>query len=113
MVPYYQNRHLRQTVSFEGLDLAAAQQLEIKASAKNISLDSVLNFNLSHFYVASESHPGEFYVIDLIQSTCDCADFPRIHFCKHIAAIYIHFPHLCPERDYAPIPPEEVTVSQL
>ena len=26
--------------------------------------------------------------------TCDCQDFPRIQFCKHIAAIHLHFPHL-------------------
>jgi len=112
MVPYYQNRHMRQTVGFEGLDLAAAWQQEINASAKNISVDSVLNFDSSHFHVASESRPGEYYAIDLIQSTCDCADFPRIRFCKHIAAVYVHFPHLCPETDYAPTPPEDVTVSQ-
>jgi hypothetical protein len=26
--------------------------------------------------------------------TYDCQDFPRIQFCKHIAAIHLHFPHL-------------------
>jgi hypothetical protein len=27
--------------------------------------------------------------------TCECQDFPRIQFCKHIAAVHVHFPHLC------------------
>jgi hypothetical protein len=103
--PYYLNQHKRQTIGFKGLDLAAVQQKEIKASTRDISPDSVLNFDLAHFHVTSQSHPGKFHVIDLIESTCDCMDFPRIHFCKHIAAIYVHFPHLCPEQNIpSPLP---------
>ena len=83
-------------MGFEGLDLAAARRQEIEASARDIPLDSVLNFDSTHFHVASQSRPGEFYAIDLIQSACDCPDFPRIRFCKHMAAVYAHFPHLCP-----------------
>jgi len=83
---------------------------EIKASARTIPLDSVLNFNSTHFHVTSQSRPGKFYVIDLIQSTCDCADFPRIWFCKHIATVEVHFPYLCPKENTAPIAPEDATV---
>ena len=107
--PYFQNRHARQTFGFEGLDLAAARRQVIEASARDISLDSVLNFDSTHFHVASQSCPGEFYAIDLVRSTCDCADFPRIRFCKHIAAVYVHFPHLCSEGNNAPTPPESLT----
>jgi hypothetical protein len=109
--PYYLNRHERQTIGFEGLDLAAARRKEIEASARDISPDSVLNFDSAHFHVASQSRPGEFHVIDLIESTCDCADFPRIRFCKHIAAIYVHFPHLCPERNIPSTTPENAAVT--
>ena len=70
----------------------------------------MLNFDSTYFHIASQSHPGEFYAIDLIQSTCDCADFLRIWFCKHIAAVEVHFPHLCPEENTAPIAPEDATV---
>jgi 2-methylcitrate dehydratase PrpD len=37
-------------------------------------------------------------VIDLNRVICDCADFPRAQFCKHIGAIYLHFPHLSTEK---------------
>jgi len=83
----------------------AAWWEEIKASTRDISLDSVLNFDSAHFHIASQSRPGEFYIIDLIQSTCDCPDFPRIQFYKHIAAVEVHFPHLCPKENTAPIIP--------
>ena len=108
--PYYQSWHARQTIGFEGPDLTAARREEIKASTRDISLDLVLNFNSAHFHVASQSRPGKFYVIDLIQSTCNCPDFPRIWFCKHIAAVEVHFPHLCPEENTAPIIPRDLTV---
>ena len=104
--PHFRSRHARQTIGFEGPDLAAARRAEIRASARDMALDSVLNFDSSHFHVASQSHPGEFYAIDLIESICDCPDFPRIRFCKHIAAVYLHFPHLSPGESTAPVASE-------
>jgi hypothetical protein len=89
----------------------AARQEGIKASTCTIPQDSVLNFDFTHFHVTSQSHPGKFYVIDLIQLTCDCSDFLRIRYCKHIAAIEMHFPHLCPEENTPPITLEQATVS--
>jgi hypothetical protein len=64
-------------------------------SAWNISQDSVLQFNSTQFHIAFQSYPGMFHSIDLSLMTCDCQDFLRIQFCKHIAAIHFHFPHLC------------------
>jgi len=95
MNQYYLNWHKRQIIRFEGLDLAGGQQWEIIASTQTISWDSVLQFNHTQFHVASQSCPGVLYSIDLNLMTCDCQDFPRIWFCKHIAAIHLHFPHLC------------------
>src|SRR6267142_1672484 len=109
MNQYYLNRHERQIVGFEGLDLAGGRRQEIIASARTISRDSVLQFNRTHFHVASQSRPGALYSIDLNLMTCDCQDFPRIRFCKHIAAIHLHFPHLCFEQS-DPIMPLEYSL---
>jgi hypothetical protein len=95
MVPYYQSQQLRRITGFEGLDLAGARRQKIIASARDISEDSILQFDLTQFHVASQSRPGTFYSVDLNLSMCDCRDFPRIRFCKHIAVIHLHFPHLC------------------
>jgi len=97
MEPNYQSRHDQQAVGLEGLDLTAAQQSEITSSTNDISPNSILQFNHIQFHVASQSHPSKYYAIDLQQLVCDCADFPRIQFCKHIAAIYTRFPYLSPE----------------
>jgi hypothetical protein len=94
MNQYYLNQHKRQIIGFKGLDLAGTQRQEIIVSARNISQDSVLQFNHTQFHIASQSCSGTFHSIDLNLMTCDCQDFPRIQFCKHIAAIHLHFPHL-------------------
>jgi hypothetical protein len=97
MEPNYRIRYDRQGVGLEGQDLTAARRSEILLSADAITPDSILQFDQIQFHVASQSRPGEYYAIDLNQATCECADFPRIRFCKHIAAVYAHFPHLSPE----------------
>jgi hypothetical protein len=94
MEPYYQNRYVRQTVGLQGPDLARKWWREILESTRNISADSIQQFNLTQFHVASQSHLGMYHVINLHWAICDCKDFPRIQFCKHIAAIYVHFPYL-------------------
>jgi hypothetical protein len=111
MEPNSQILHDRQAIGLEGLDFAAAQWSQILTSAKDISPDSILQFDHIQFHVASQSCPGVYYVIDLHQSTCDCADFPRVRFCKHIAAIYAHFPHLSPEGISESLLTEDITPS--
>jgi hypothetical protein len=95
MNQYYLNWHERQIVRFEGLDLASNWWWDITMSARNISLNSVLQFNSTQFHVASQPCLGTFHSIDLSLMMCDCQDFPRIWFCKHIVAIHLHFPYLC------------------
>jgi hypothetical protein len=63
----------------------------IVASARDIHPNSIVQYNDTQFDVASQSHPGAFHSVDLNLSTCDCQDFPKIRFCKHIAAVRIHF----------------------
>ena len=95
MVPYYQNRHARQIVGLEGPDLAGQRHRQLMTGARGTARDSIQQFDSTQFHVASESRPGAYYEINLDQSTCNCPDFPRSRFCKHLAAINVHFPHLC------------------
>ena len=76
-----------------------------------MSLDSIHHAGGTKFNVASQSCPGHQYPIDLNESTCDCKDFPRIRFCKHIAAIHEHFPQLCPGGSSRSRIPKHVHVS--
>ena len=103
MVPYYQNRHARQVVGLEGPDLAEHRRRQLLARAKSSARDSIQQFDSTQFHIASESTPGTYYEIDLNHSTCNCRDFPRSRFCKHLAAIHVHFPHLCPKESSPPI----------
>ena len=95
MVPYYQNRHERQVVRLEGPDLAGQRQRQLLSSAKETSIDSIQQFDDITFHIASESWPRSYYEIDLHHGTCNCPDFLRVWYCKHLAAISVHFPHLC------------------
>ena len=121
MVPYYQNRHARQVVGLEGPDLAGQRQRQLLSSAKETSIDSIQQFDDITFHVASESRPGSYYEIDLRRGTCNCPDFPRVRYCKHLAAISVHFPHLCRQdkssRDLilpeVPSPPKHVSYPEV
>ena len=98
MVTHYEDRQARQSVGLEGPDLLGKRRREILANVENITRDSIQDFGDSfQFHIASLSRPGEYHVVDLHRPSCDCEDFPRILFCRHIAGVYIHFPHLNPE----------------
>jgi hypothetical protein len=103
MVPYYQNRHERQAVGLDGPDLAGQRRRQLLARARGTSRDSIQQFDSTRFHVASESRPGAYYEIDLNRSVCNCPNFPRSRFCKHLGAINVHFPHLCPKENNPPI----------
>jgi hypothetical protein len=106
MEPYYQNQHARQHVGLEGPNLAGKRRREIMASARNITIDSIQQFDPTQFHVASRSRLGAYYTIDLHCATCDCKDYLRIKFCKHIGAIYVHFPHLSVEDNHSTVSQE-------
>ena len=76
----------------DGPDLEDARRRQILASARNVSPHSIQQISNTEFCVASASIPGHRYLIDITQPNCDCKDFPRVRFCKHIAAIHTHFP---------------------
>ena len=94
MVTHYEDRHLRQSVGLEGPDLLGQQWQEIIANAQKITHDSIQDFgDLAQFHIAFLSCSEEYYVVDLLWLTCNCENFPQILFCKHIVAIYVHFPN--------------------
>lgn len=41
--------------------------------------------------VCSQSSPGHKYTVDIDDYTCDCDSYPLIDFCKHLAAVQLHF----------------------
>ena len=97
MVPSYEDKHKRQIFGLNGKDLAAERREEILERAADIPSDSIQTFDHTQFRVASKSRPGLYHMVDLHQSTCECEDFPRIQFCRHITAILFYFPKLSPQ----------------
>ncbi|KAI9434064.1 hypothetical protein H4582DRAFT_2081386 [Lactarius indigo] len=95
--PYYRFRHDRQQAGLDGLNLEVARRKVIEETARTITCDSIEKFDDSQFHVASQTKLGDFYAIKLAPPACNCEDFPCIRFCKHIGAIYFHFPHLRPK----------------
>ena len=104
--PYYRFRHERQEAGLDGLNLEKSHKRDIEETAKTITRDSIESFDDSQFHVASQTKLGHFYSINLGPPKCSCPDFPRIQFCKHIGAIYFHFPHLRLVNVPAPSPSE-------
>jgi len=96
MVQYYEDRHSWQIVSLNGKDLMAEHRQELLECAAEIPSDSIQRLNHTQFHIASKSRPGLYHAVDLHRSTCKCEDFPRIRFCRHIAAVLCHFPELSP-----------------
>jgi hypothetical protein len=76
MVLYYQTQQARQDIGLEGLDLTGQQQQKILSSARDISVDSIQQFDMIQFHVTSQSCPGAYYTINLYQEICNCPDFP-------------------------------------
>jgi len=97
MVPWYEDKDKRQNIGLEGKDLAAERRQELLECAAEIPSESIQNFDGTLFHVASKSRPGLYHAVDLHRSTCECEDFPRIRFCRHIAAVLFHFPELSPQ----------------
>jgi hypothetical protein len=97
MVPYYEHRHSHQIVSLNGKDLMVERQQELLEHTAEIPSESIQKVDDTQFHVASKSRPGLYHTVDLHRSTCQCEDFLRIRFCRHIAAVLLHFPKLSPQ----------------
>jgi hypothetical protein len=108
-LPSFQIWHKRQIARLEGLDLEGQHRRNILSSTRNISRDSIHQVDSTTFFVAFQSRLGVQYPINLTQCTCSCSDFPRIRYRKHIAAVNVHFPRLCPKSSSGPEVPERVS----
>ena len=97
MVPMYEKRHDCQSVGLDRKDLAGEQRQELLECMAEIPSDSIQKFDETQFHVALKSRPGLYHAVDLNQLTCECEDFLRIRFCRHIAAVLFHFPELSPQ----------------
>jgi hypothetical protein len=94
MVLYYENRHSHQFVGLNRKDLVAERRQKLLECMVEIPSKSIQKIDDTQFHVMSKSQPGLYHAVDLHQLTCKCEDFPRIWFCRHIAAILCHFPKL-------------------
>jgi len=105
-VPHLIARDRRQEFGFDGPDLEMKRRLEIQASAHKIESDQITpieNTNQNEYYVCSQSNPTQQYRINIDVYTCNCGDFPRISFCKHICVVQYHFPEQVELRPLATI----------
>ena len=96
MVPMYEKKYECQSAGLDGKDLAGEQQQELLEHVAEIPSNSIQKFDETQFHVMSKSQLGSYHAVDLHQSTCECEDFPKIRFCRHITAILFHFPELSP-----------------
>ena len=105
-LPDVEFRHKRQTLGMEGLNLAEKRRRQIRMRAPETPLSKIHKIDDSHFDVQS-SNSSKYYNIDLITTTCNCSDFPRIRLCKHIAAVL----HFFGGADLGPQPPGDPSES--
>jgi len=91
-LPYFRARHMRQRTGFEGPSIEVKRRQETLERAKTIPKTSITPMDDGCFEVDSQSTPGHRYIIDLDTYDCSCIDFNAICFCKHIAAVQIHYP---------------------
>ena len=96
-----EHRHKRQSLRMEGLNLAEKRWRQILKRAPKTPIEKIKKIDDLHFEVQS-SKSNDHYQIDLSTIICNCADFPNISLCKHIAAV-IHF---FGEANLGPQPPE-------
>ena len=88
-------KHYRQDLGFDGLNIEMKQHMKIKLDAKTIPPDDITKFELDdepgQFLVQSQSNPNYTYHIDIISYTCDCPVLPLVSYCKHLAAVSLHY----------------------
>lgn len=91
LLPSYANRHDRQELGFDGPDLANKRRQEILTRTPEIKAESIRNLGDDQFSIQSATHSSRLYSMELGAQSCDCPDWPRVQFCKHVAAVAHHF----------------------
>lgn len=65
---------------------------EIELVTKSISINDVEDIDDNgQFAVRSQTTPTHAYHVDIEAYTCDCDSYPLISYCKHIAAVQLHY----------------------
>lgn len=93
-IPHYQQRHLRQSLGFDGMDLTQTEiDLATRKGADIPPEDVLPRKDLVQAYtVRSQTMRDRTYVVHVDTAcNCTCLAFPRILYCKHIRAVQIHF----------------------
>lgn len=117
VVPFYMHKQLCQQYGFKGLNLKMKKRRDVDAKAKIVPKEDIQvrpsrpihnsfqttyspppvqpNAQAPHCYtVCSQADPETTYLdlVDTLLSTCTCPAFPSINYCKHLAAVKLHFP---------------------
>jgi hypothetical protein len=106
-LPDLEFRHKRQTLGMEGPNLAEKRRRQILRRAPETPVEKIQKIDDSRFEVQSSVDSNKFYHIDLGTKSCNCIDFPRVHLCKHIAAVV----HFFGGADLGPRPPDNDNAS--
>ena len=95
MVAYFRAKHHRQDFGFEGLDLELRHYATVDAAAQTFPLANITKLEVDdepgQFSVQSQSDPSISYHVDIETYVCDRPIWPLIFYCKHLAAIQLHF----------------------
>lgn len=71
------------------------QWAKIDAVAPSFPLDHITEYKIDNepgqFTVQSQSNPNITYHVNIEAYTCECASYSLIFYCKHLAAIQLHF----------------------
>ncbi|KAF7314130.1 F-box domain-containing protein [Mycena chlorophos] len=89
---FYIGKQLRQDHGFEGVDVEVKKCAEATRKGEGYGLDDIQVLVSGDYKIKSQRQPTVFYNIDSDVRTCTCADFPLVHFCKHLAAVRRLFP---------------------
>lgn len=71
------------------------RRAEINAAAPSFPIDNITDYEIDdepgQFSVQSQSNPQITYHVDIEAYTCDCPSYSLIFYCKHLAAVQLHF----------------------
>ncbi|KAJ7580866.1 hypothetical protein C8J56DRAFT_1057841 [Mycena floridula] len=94
-ISHFIARHDRQHIGFEGPDALVLARNRADKKALAISTDDIIPGNGDEpttFAVCSQSRPDVSYLVDINAYDCNCPEFAKIKYCKHMRAVQIKFP---------------------
>ncbi len=93
MIPSYEIIHDHYQLEFKGPNLEVKHCQEILARTLEMNAESICELGSDRFHVQSVMDPLCSYHVDLGNDSCECLDWPRIWFCKHVATVVHFFRH--------------------